>query len=193
MGRTKDFDKNKVLLGAIELFWHKGYNATSMDDLMETLGISRSSLYRAFTDKHTLFLKALAKYQQFSTAEIQAVIKDTDPPRLAIKKVLEFVTSRVTGDRKRKGCFMVNSEVEVGPHDKEVQKMVIANDEILENVLYKIIKKGQDSGELSSRQTPRVLARFLINNLKGIRVSAKSISDKPFFNGIIQTAIEALG
>jgi len=192
MARTKDFDENEVLLKAVQLFWHKGYNATSMDDLVETLGISRSSLYRSFTDKHTLFMKALATYQQFSTAEIQAVIKETDPAKAAIKKVLEFVTSQVTGDRQRKGCFMVNSEVEVGPHDKEVQKMVKLNDEILENALYKILKRGQDIGEIRRRQTPRVLARFLINNLKGIRVSAKSISDKPFFSGIIQATLEAL-
>src|ERR1700761_2998088 len=99
MARTKDFDENEVLTKAIELFWYKGYNGTSMQDLVDTLGISRSSLYDTYTDKHTLFVKALESYQNSGAARIQEIINKPEPAKVTIKKLLEIATTELLGDK----------------------------------------------------------------------------------------------
>lgn len=192
MARPRDFDENEVLSKAVGLFWHKGYNGTSVEDLLETLNLSRSSLYRTYKDKHTLFLKALENYQQFSSSEIKGVIKDTDSVKETIRKLLEFIAAMLINDEKNRGCFMVNSEVEMGLHDKEVHNMVLVNDQELEDTFYYLLKKGKENGEIGNSNDVRAMARFFLNNAKGIRVTAKSTSDKKVFADIIEIALSTL-
>src|ERR1700712_1775977 len=115
MARTKDFDENEVLTKAIQLFWHKGYNGTSMQDLVDGLGISRSSLYDTYTDKHTLFVKALESYQNTAAGKIQEIISTSTSAKKTVRKLLELATNDLLCDKQQKGCFMVNAEVEVAP------------------------------------------------------------------------------
>lgn len=192
MARTKDFDENEVLGKAINIFWHKGYNGTSMQDLVDGLGISRSSLYDTYGDKHTLFIKALERYQHDGSAKVCAIINSGAPAKETLKTLLEWITGELLGDQKQKGCFMVNAEVEVAPHDEEVSRMVCQNDQQVEDAFYKIIKNGQENGEIVNRQDARALARFTFNTVKGIRVTAKSTCDKAVFDDIIGLAIAAL-
>ena len=192
MARTKDFDENEVLGKAIDIFWHKGYNGTSMQDLVDGLGISRSSLYDTYGDKHTLFLKALESYQNAGSDKVNAIIISPGSAKETIKKILELISGELLIDQKHKGCFMVNAEVEVAPHDKEVNQMVCANDQQVEDAFYQVIKKGQESSEISKRQDARALDRFIFNTVKGIRVTAKSTTDKAVFDDIIRLTLAAL-
>jgi len=192
MARTKDFDENEVLGKAIDIFWYKGYNGTSMQDLVDGLGISRSSLYDTYGDKHTLFIKALESYQNEGSSKICAIVNSTAPAKETIKRLLELITAELLVDQKHKGCFMVNAEVEVAPHDKEVSRMVCANDQQVEDAFYQVIKNGQESGEIANRQDARALARFTFNTVKGIRVTAKSITDETVFDDIIRLTLATL-
>jgi TetR/AcrR family transcriptional repressor of nem operon len=192
MARTKDFDENEVLTKAIELFWYKGYNGTSMQDLVDGLGISRSSLYDTYTDKHTLFVKALESYQNSAAGKIQEIINNSGSAKDTVKKLLAFATNELLGDKQQKGCFMVNAEVEVAPHDAEVNNLVCKNDQQMEEAFYQVIKKGQDSGEISNQQDARALSRFIFNAVKGMRVTAKSTTDKSIFDDIIKLTISIL-
>ncbi len=192
MARTKDFDENEVLGKAIAVFWRNGYNGTSMQELVDGLGISRSSLYDTYGDKHTLFIKALESYQNEASGKVCAIINSAEPAKEKIKKLLEFITAELLNDKEHKGCFMVNAEVEVAPHDPEVSQLVCANDQQVEDAFYLVIKKGQESGEINSRQDARALARFTFNTVKGLRVTAKSTSDKAVFDDIIKLAMAML-
>jgi TetR/AcrR family transcriptional repressor of nem operon len=192
MARTKDFDENEVLSKAIQIFWHKGYNGTSMQDLVDGLGISRSSLYDTYTDKHTLFVKALESYQNSGAVKIQEIIDNRGSAKATIKQLLEFVINELLCDKQQKGCFMVNAEVEVAPHDAEVNNLVCKNDQQMEDAFYLVIKKGQDNGEIEKNQDARALSRFIFNIVKGIRVTAKSTSDRAVFDDIIKLTISAL-
>ncbi|MDB5116895.1 MAG: comR 2 [Mucilaginibacter sp.] len=192
MARTKDFDENEVLTKAIQLFWHKGYNGTSMQDLVDGLGISRSSLYDTYTDKHTLFIKALESYQNTGAGKIQAIIDNSGSAKETVKRLLGFAINELLGDKQHKGCFMVNAEVEVAPHDAEVNNLVCKNDQQMEEAFYQVIQKGKDSGEIKNRQDARALARFIFNAVKGMRVTAKSITDKAVFDDIIALTVSAL-
>jgi TetR/AcrR family transcriptional repressor of nem operon len=192
MARTKDFDENEVLAKAIQLFWYKGYNGTSMQDLVDGLGISRSSLYDTYTDKHTLFVKSLESYQASASGKMQEIISNSGSAKDTVKKLLEFVTNELLGDKQQKGCFIVNAEVEVAPHDAEVNNLVCKNDQQMEEVFYLVIKKGQDDGEIKNQQDARALSRFIFNTVKGIRVTAKSTIDKSVFDDIIKLTVSAL-
>jgi TetR/AcrR family transcriptional regulator, transcriptional repressor for nem operon len=192
MARTKDFDEDEVLAKAVSLFWYKGYNGTSMQDLVDGLGISRSSLYDTYGDKHTLFIKALESYKESATGKMCDIVTNAVSAKEAIKRLLEITTMDLVGDCEHKGCFMTNATVEVAPHDKEVSDIVCQNDQQVEDAFYKAIEKGQMSGEITSKQDARALARFIINNVKGMRVSAKSTTDKGIFDDIIKLTLSAL-
>ena len=192
MARTKDFDENEVLTKAIQLFWHKGYNGTSMQDLVDALGISRSSLYDTYTDKHTLFVKALESYQCTGMGKIQEIINTPAPAKETIKKLLEYVIDGLLDDKQQKGCFMVNAEVELAPHDAEINSMVCKNEQQMEDAFYQVIEKGKYSGEITTQQDARALARFIFNTVKGLRVTSKSTTDKAVFDDIVNLTISAL-
>ncbi|WP_448700648.1 TetR/AcrR family transcriptional regulator [Mucilaginibacter sp. AW1-3] len=193
MARTKDFDENEVLNKAVDLFWLKGYNATSMQDLVDGLGISRSSLYDTYGDKHALFIKALESYQCTASGQICRIANSSLPAKETIKQLLQFVANGLLNDKTQKGCFMVNAEVEVAPHDEQVSKMICQNDQQVEEAFYKVIKKGQENGEITNLQDARALARFTFNTVKGMRVTAKSTTDKAVFDDIIKMAVSVLG
>ncbi|MGA9650971.1 TetR/AcrR family transcriptional regulator [Pedobacter sp.] len=192
MARTKDFDENEVLAKAIQLFWHKGYNATSMQDLVDALGISRSSLYDTYTDKHTLFIKALESYQLAGNEKINEIVDQSVSAKQTVIKLMEMATNELVGDKQQKGCFMVNAEVEVAPHDQEVGKLVCQNEQQMETAFFQVIKKGQQSGEIKNTQDALVLAKFVFNAVKGMQVTAKSSPDAISFGNIIRLTVAIL-
>lgn len=189
MARTKDFDEKAVLDKAVCLFWNKGYNATSMQDLVDNLGISRSSLYDTFGDKHELYLRALSNYQEQGAKQLMAIAGSAQNGKEAVRGLLDHITANMLGDRERKGCFMVNANVETATHDAEVMKVITRNEGMVEEAFYQAIKKGFESGEFRSKQDPRALARFVSNTIKGIQVSAKSVKDRKVFEDIVETTM----
>ena len=192
MARSKDFDEGEVLARAVKLFWLKGYNGTSMQDLVDELGISRSSLYDTYVDKHTLYLKALEFYQAGTRDQVQEIVTDTQSSKAAIKKLLEFIADNLVSDKQHKGCFMLNAEVEVAALDNEVRSIVCENDRQIEDVLLQLIRQGQKAGEIGNRKDAKVLVRFFANAIKGMRVSSKTVTDRAFFKDIIQTSLSVL-
>src|SRR5687767_7780321 len=117
MARTKDFDEAEVLNKALCLFWHKGYNGTSMQELVDHLGISRSSLYDTYADKHTLYIKSLEFYQNTSRQKMDDIAVNATSAKEAIMQLFTLMTTELLTDDQQKGCFIVNSEVELAPHD----------------------------------------------------------------------------
>ena len=192
MARTKDFDESEVLNKAVCIFWHKGYNGTSMQDLVDGLGISRSSLYDTYGDKHTLYLKALESYQQSGSNDLCRIVNGASSARDALKQLLDWIAGNMLNDEQSKGCFMVNAQVEVAAHDPAVNAIVCRNDQQIEDVFYKTIKTGQEKGEITNKQDAHALARFIVNTINGMRVSAKSTTDTSFFDDIISTTLKIL-
>ena len=192
MARTKDFDESEVLTRAMHLFWSRGYNATSMEDLVGNLGISRSSLYDTYTDKHTLFIKALEHYQQMAQVKIREIMNSPGSARETVKKLIEHATAGLSDGKKKIGCFLVNAGVEVAPHDKKVNNLICSNDQEMEDVFYQVIQKGKKAGEIKNHRDARALARFITNTIKGMQVTGKSTSDKSVFDDIISLTVSTL-
>lgn len=187
--RTKDFDDEEILRKAITIFWQKGYNATSIHDLIDGLGIGRSSIYHAFGDKHTLFVKALELYQSEGTAKIAEMISNAPSLKIAIETLLNAVINETVQNKCPKGCFKVNSEVEVAANDEIINQLVYQDDLLIENAFYEAFKKGQENGEISAAKDPLALARFFCNTVTGMRVYAKFRTERQFFEDIVKTAM----
>ncbi|MHA4739142.1 TetR/AcrR family transcriptional regulator [Dyadobacter sp. MSC1_007] len=192
MARTKDFDEAEVLNKALCLFWHKGYNGTSMQELVDHLGISRSSLYDTYADKHSLYIKSLEFYQNNSRHKMDDIAANATSAKEAITQLFTLMTTELLTDDQQKGCFIVNSEVELAPHDPEVRLIIRRNESQIEDILVAVIQKGQESGEIANKQDARAIARFIFNAVKGMRVSAKLTTDKAFFNDIIKITLSVL-
>jgi TetR/AcrR family transcriptional repressor of nem operon len=112
--------------------------------------------------------------------------------REAIRKLLELSTLEMIGDKQHKGCFLVNTAVEIASHDKAINKLVRQTGLEIEQAFYDTIKKGQAKGEITNATDARALARFILNSVKGIRVSVKSEPDKQFFEDIIRLSLSVL-
>lgn len=192
MARTKEFDTCEVLDKAINLFWDKGYNACSMQDIVDGLGLSRSSIYETFGDKRQLFLEALKKYQREALEALEKNIHATPDFRQVLAKMFDSILAENVNGTVQNGCFMVNSAVELAAHDPEIAGIVKANQQEMENVLYKAIKKGQQSGQINTSLHARSMARFFYSCLSGIRVTAKSGADRKTLEDIIKVSLSVL-
>jgi len=187
MARTKEFNEDQALDKAIEIFWHKGYNGTSAQDLVTHLGLSRSSLYDTFGDKQKLFVKSLKRYQQQNEESLKQLFESAENIKTAISEIFKQAVIESLQDRITKGCFMVNSAVELAMHDPEIGKIVDDNRKSVEDIFYQAIKKGQESGQISDKQQARSLARFIFNNYAGIRVLARAgEKDKQVYDDILK-------
>ena len=191
MARTKVFNEHEVLDRAMNLFWQKGYNATSAQDLVDYLGISRSSLYDTFGDKHSLFVKALKQYRK---ERIDPVVTTDIPEDVEsyIRFFFEAVQAEALDSKASKGCFVINSVVELAPVDSETAAIANAIMHDTEEALYKAIKRGQDTGVFTSKYPARSLARFVFNSLNGLRVTVKFDADKKMFEDIVAVCLSTL-
>ena len=192
MARKKEFDEDELLEKATNLFWRKGYYATSAQDLVNELKINRSSLYNTYSDKKTLFEKALKKYKEQQTNAMIDLLNKADDPEKAIKKVFDILVKESNEDNIAKGCFMVNTAVEIAGQDKEIGALVHANNKSVEDALTATIEKGQKMGQLSTKNTARAYARFLFGSINALRVIARSGGDKSALNDVADIALASL-
>ncbi|MFH7017682.1 TetR/AcrR family transcriptional regulator [Flavobacterium sp. FlaQc-47] len=193
MARTKEFNEDKALDKAIEIFWHKGYNGTSAQDLVTHLGLSRSSLYDTFGDKQKLFSQSLQRYQKNAQNQIVELFDQSDNIKETLRDIFKQAVIESLEDSITKGCFMVNSSVELAMHDEEIAKIVKDNSRIMEEVFTKAVQKGQDSGQISKNLDARTLARFIFNNYSGIRVLARAGErDKQVYDDIVKALFSIL-
>ncbi|HWR40819.1 MAG TPA: TetR/AcrR family transcriptional regulator [Patescibacteria group bacterium] len=176
MGRSKEFEESVVLQKAMELFWKQGYEKTSLNDLVEHMGIHRRSLYGTFGDKHTLFLKTIDCFGEFIKARLKFAISRAETAKQAIQCIFDFMIEG-SGDRAL-GCLFVNSATEMAPRDKEVEEKAKEAFMQLEHLLADIIRKGQQAGEFRCDYDAEVLAESLHNALLGIRVLARTSASK---------------
>ena len=192
MARKKEFDEDELLEKATNLFWRKGYYATSAQDLVNELKINRSSLYNTYSDKKTRFEKALKKYKEQQTNAMIDLLNKADDPEKAIKKVFDILVKESNEDNIAKGCFMVNTAVEIAGQDKEIGALVHANNKSVEDALTATIEKGQKMGQLSTKNTARAYARFLFGSINALRVIARSGGDKSALNDVADIALASL-
>ncbi len=192
MPKTKQFDETDVLVKAREIFSVKGYNGTSMDDLVHATGLSRSSIYDTFGDKHGLFLKSLSHYCTTQGNELQNQCAKTDSPKKKIRAIFDYTLKGILADKERKGCLMVNMSMELNAVDKEVAAISLANMEDMEQTFSALVKEGQAKGEIPKKFSPKALGRLLYSNLMGLRVSGMNRPEPEALKEIVKLALSIL-
>jgi TetR/AcrR family transcriptional repressor of nem operon len=184
----KQFDVDAALGRAMEAFWSQGYEATSTQDLLARMGINRGSLYDTFGSKRELFLKALKHYQATYQGPKVAAAARGRTPRETIGALFDSLVSEALGDTGRCGCLLVNTALELAPHDAEIARVVAAGLRDIESFFRATIENGQEIGEIPRRVEAAEVARALLGMMVGLRVLARSLPDKPVLDAIATRA-----
>jgi TetR/AcrR family transcriptional regulator, transcriptional repressor for nem operon len=192
MPKSKLFDQEEVLDKIMNLFWEKGFNGTSIDDLVQTAGINRSSLYDTFGDKESLYLLALKRYREKSKDFIEQSCQKETSPRKKIESFFAYTIKDILNEEYGKGCFMLNATSELANQWKEVSKEAGDNYDALENYFLQWIKQGQALGEINTQHKPKALARYLVSSLNGLRLLGQTKKDKEILKDIVSIVLKSL-
>jgi len=192
MARPREFDEVTALEAAIECFWHRGYEATSVRDLADKMGISGPSLYNAYGDKRALFVQALEHYLDHSARALIERLENSLPPKQAIRRFIEEIIEHSVSDRERRGCFLINAALEVAPHDRKLGAFVADRFAEIEAFFYRSIKAAQAEGAIPRDRSAKDLARLLLGVLLGIRVLARSRPERALLEGVARPAFALL-
>ena len=156
----------------MDAFWAKGYEATSMADLCNCTGLHKGSLYQAFGDKHRLFMDALRHYADSEFHETTAVIKESNTPLTNLRAVVNKICDDASGEQ---GCMMINSVVELAPHDPAVKAALQGFGEQRVRAITQMIAAAQASGEITVKKGPYKLARQLMLTMAGGAAMVKGL------------------
>lgn len=174
MARPREFDYDEVLDAAMRAFWARGYEATSVQDLMDATGLQKGSLYKAFGDKHSLFISALDAYMRQMADEHIALIRSDLPPREALRTYLYQGIDTMSGeDNEQCGCFAVNTVVELAPHDPEVQQLLLDHYQRKLDAIAEIVARGQATGDFRADIPAKQLAATFLTGVFGMILSLR--------------------
>ena len=192
MARPPAFERQVVLEQAMQVFWTKGYAATSVADLTAAMNLSKSSLYGAFGDKHAVFLEAVEFYRDHVTARVRSAINLPKPARQVIRSILGRAVDRILEPDGRRGCFLNNSAVEVAPHDPATAERCRSGLLLMEDSFERLVRRAQAEGDIAVEHDSRKLARLLNGTVNGIMVIGKANPDYQTLKDIVDAVMKAM-
>ena len=191
MARPREFDEEAVLDAAAQCFWARGYEATSVRDLIEKTGITGASLYNAFGDKRALYQRALDHYVEDSVVD-RIRRCEALAPREAIGAFFAEIVRRSLDDHQHKGCMLVNAALDVAPSDPGFQRIVAAVLIRVEEFFLGRIEAGQVDRTITRSLAAKTLARHLLGVLMGVRVLARVRPERALLEGVVSGALALL-
>lgn len=192
MPRIEEFDKLSVLKQAMNVFWEKGYNGTSMQDLVDATGLNRSSIYNSFGSKLELYQNTLSHYQKETGGMFQRALLKASNPLEAIRMIFEGFLPEILGDTKSKGCFSMNCKAEMGNQHNDIRKWLLDTQEHTLSTFQGLIRDGQEQGVINKDQDCRSYAYFIFNAFQGFRMTGILVKDKVVLQRIIDQTIDML-
>src|SRR5918912_2134210 len=161
MARPKEFDRDEALHKAMEVFWSRGYEAASIQDLVEHMGINRQSLYDTFGDKHTLYLQALDRYREVEGRKLFELLERSGSVKKALRQLFQGVVEGSLCKGERRGCFVGNAMSELAGRCKETAAKTCSQLAAAEEALHRALLRGKRTGEIGGGRDLRAVARFL--------------------------------
>ncbi|MBI2514275.1 MAG: TetR/AcrR family transcriptional regulator [Opitutae bacterium] len=191
MPRAKEFDEAEVLDQALELFRARGFKHTSFNDLVEELGVSRQSLYDTYGDKQALYHAALKRYLTRGLDGMRRKLEGDQPVREGFAELFDAMIEGQCSNGSS-GCLMVNSMVELSPHDPDTRALAQEHARTLEGLFASRLSAAQRRGDLAKSKDPVALARFLYHTLLGLAVASRALGDKESLRQTVRLALQAL-
>jgi TetR/AcrR family transcriptional repressor of nem operon len=193
MARPREFNVDQALEQAMQVFWTKGYEATSLRDLIDAMGISKSSFYDTFGCKHELFLAAIDRYNETVTGcSVKALIAKSGSPKQGIADFFACLIEGLVNNGGKRGCFVGNCAVEVARHDTSAARRVAEGLANMERAFFETVKDAQSQGEIPSERDARAMARYLTGTLNGLLVMGKAKPDRETLEDVARIALTAL-
>ncbi|HDX9654972.1 MULTISPECIES: TetR/AcrR family transcriptional regulator [Bacillus] len=189
MARLREFDEEKALDAAMQLFWEKGYAATSLSDLTAKMEIQKPSLYSAFGDKEGLFEAALRRYTNLHAANIRTKLQNEQSVKGTIRTFFENIVEEEYKKEFSKGCFCINTMVELAPHNEKFEVLTREHQMYLAVVFQELITKGIRSGELQSDLNAKAVAQTLVTSLIGLTVLMKSRPERSVIDNSVSIIV----
>lgn len=192
MPRVKLFDENEVLAKAMNLFWKKGYAATSVQDLINHLGINRASLYDTFGDKEQLFKKSFELYRKNNIEGLKQFFDSQKNVRKGFERLFENAIEEAVNDQDRKGCFVVNTTTELVPNDDSIEVILENNKSDFENMFFEYLQKGKEAGQIKTDKDLKSIAALFYTLYNGLRVVSKVQPNAKNLTDTINIALSVL-
>ncbi len=191
MPRVKEFDEAEVLDQALELFRARGFKHTSFADLVDELGVSRQSLYDTYGDKQALYQTALKRYLARGLENMRGKLDNDTPVREAFAGFFEGMISGSCANGSP-GCLMVNSMVELSPHDADTRALAQTHAREIEGIFVSRLSAAQRKGEIAKSKDPVALARFFYHTILGLAVASRALGDKESLRQSARLALQVL-
>lgn len=192
MARAKAFDETRAIDAAVDCFWLRGYEATSVRDLADAMGIGGASLYNAYGDKRALFARSLEQYANRSMRERIARLEASHQPKEAIRAFLTEIIERSLKDPDRKGCLLVNSALDVAPHDAEIGKVVGGYLDEIRAFFRRNTAAAQAAGQAPKAIDADDVSGHLLGVLLGLRVLARTGARRKLLEAAVRPALALL-
>ncbi|WP_433170712.1 TetR/AcrR family transcriptional regulator [Actinoallomurus sp. CA-150999] len=192
MARTREFDTDTAVRRAMELFWRRGYEATSIQDLVAATGLGRGSLYAAFGSKDGLYEAALRRYVEMSSAKMTDRLDRDVPIRKVVGDLLLALVDEAAEDADRRGCLVTNTAIERLPHDALSGRIVVDALGGVRESIVTALTRARERGELPPDTDVPRLADFFLTAIQGLRVMAKAGPDRRRLAGVVETALAVL-
>jgi len=192
MPRTEVFDRTLVLNHVQRVFWNKGFNGTSMQDLVDATGLNRSSIYNSFGSKKALYLIVLKQYHKDSKQIFQGALSRSENPLQAIRYIFEDVVGLIKEDEEGKGCFNMNCKAELARSDDDIRHFLSHSQDELIHLFSDLIEEGQRDGIINERDTPENYAYYLFSAFQGIRMTGILTPKEKTLLKIVDNSMQAL-
>jgi TetR/AcrR family transcriptional repressor of nem operon len=192
MARLKDFDEERVLDRAVDCFWQHGYGATTVRDLANAMKIGGASLYNAYGDKRALFERSLERYANRSMRDRIARMEAEHKPKEAIRAFIAEIVDRSLKDPDRKGCLLINSALDVAPHDAEIGTVVAGYLDELRAFFRRNIEAAQRAGQVPKSVDAEEVSGHLLGVVAGIRVLARTGARRKALESVARPALALL-
>jgi TetR/AcrR family transcriptional repressor of nem operon len=192
MPRVKLFDEKEVLTKAMNLFWKQGYAATSVQDLVNHLGINRASLYDTFGDKEQLFRRSFELYRKTNIDGLKQFLSNHPDVKEGFAKLFENAIQEAIQDKDRKGCFVVNTTTELIPNEESLTEVLESNKRDFEKIFFEYLQKGKEAGQIKTDQKLKSIAALFYTLYNGLRVVSKVQPDKKKLTDTVNVALSLL-
>lgn len=192
MPKVETFDRNLVLQKATEVFHKKGYNGTSMQDLVDATALNRSSIYNSFGSKLSMFLEVLSYYQSIYSHSFSQGLAQSYNATEAIQTIFDLHLNEIVNDNDRKGCLVVNCKSEMVNQEPSIKSFMEKNQDRMIAMLEDIVTKGQMEKVFNQEQTANQYALFLFSSIQGLRMTGILNKNKEDLNNLTDTILKVL-